>query len=108
MALIEVSDADFEEKVLQSEVPVLVDFWAPWCGPCHMMAPILEEFAGDFEGRVVVGKLNVDENREYANQYGITGIPTMILFAGGEPVEKIVGVTQKNDLAGQISKHLKE
>lgn len=106
MPVVEVNDGDFEEKILKSEIPALVDFWAPWCAPCHVMTPVLKEFADDFEGRVVVGKLNVEENQETAMKYEITGIPTMILFISGEAVEQIVGVTAKEELAAQVGSHL--
>ncbi|MDH5561746.1 MAG: thioredoxin [Deltaproteobacteria bacterium] len=85
------SDADFEEKVLKSGAPVLVDFWAEWCGPCKMIAPFLEELAGEYKGKLTIGKLNVDDNSQYASQYGVRSIPTLILFKNGEQVDMVVG-----------------
>jgi thioredoxin 1 len=97
---------NFESDVLESATPVLVDFWAPWCGPCKAIAPVIEELAGDFDGKVKIGKINVDDNQQLAGQYGIRGIPTVMLFKGGEPVDSFVGLQQKADLAAAIEKHL--
>ena len=101
MAL-EITDANFEETVLKSTKPVLVDFWAAWCGPCRMVAPIIEELATDFDGKAVVGKVNVDDEQEIAAKYGIRNIPTILFFKGGEIVDKNVGVAPKADLAKKI------
>ena len=90
---IEVTDADFQNVVLESDVPVLVDFWAPWCGPCKMAAPVLEKIAGEYEGQLKVCKVNVDDERQIATQYGIMSIPTMFLFNDGQPADQITGVT---------------
>ena len=90
---IEVTDADFQSVVLESDVPVLVDFWAPWCGPCKMAAPVLEKIAGEYEGQLKVCKVNVDDERQIATQYGIMSIPTMFLFNNGQPTDQITGVT---------------
>ena len=90
---IEVTDADFQNVVLESDVPVLVDFWAPWCGPCKMAAPVLEKIAGEYEGQLKVCKVNVDDERQTATQYGIMSIPTMFLFNNGQPTDQITGVT---------------
>lgn len=100
---IEISDSEFEEKVLKSEVPVLVDFWAPWCGPCRMVAPVLEELASEHAGELVVAKVNVDNNNEHASRYGVQGIPTMILFSGGEVVDRVVGAAPKAALQQRLS-----
>lgn len=106
MAAMELNAANFEEKVLKSEKPVLVDFWAVWCGPCGMMSPIVDEIAAEQEGRLVVGKLNCDESMELAQSYGITGIPAFLLFKGGEVVEKVMGAMPKGELLAAIEKHL--
>jgi len=90
---IEVTDADFQSEVLESDVPVLVDFWAPWCGPCKMAAPVLEKVAGEYEGQLKVCRVNVDDERQTATQYGIMSIPTMFLFKDGQLADQITGVT---------------
>ena len=92
---IEVTDANFDEVVLKSEKPVLVDFWAAWCGPCRMLAPTVEELSTDFEGKAVVAKVDVDANQEFAAKYGVRNIPTILIFKGGEVVDKQVGVAPK-------------
>tara|TARA_B100000768_G_C11255647_1_gene366268 strand:+ start:932 stop:1249 length:318 start_codon:yes stop_codon:yes gene_type:complete len=101
MAL-EITSANFEETVLKSEKPVLVDFWAEWCGPCRMVGPIVDELHTDYEGKAVVGKVNVDDQQEIAAQYGIRNIPTILFFKNGEMVDKNVGVAPKADLAKKI------
>ena len=102
---IEISDSTFEDEVLEAEGPILVDFWAEWCGPCKVIGPVVEELAGEFEGRVRVGKLDVDANPNAMNAYQVFSIPTLILFKDGEPVERIVGVTSKAKLAQAMEKH---
>lgn len=96
--LVEITDANFEEQVANSETPVLVDFWAEWCGPCRMLAPTIEELASEYAGKVIVGKLNTDENRDVAVKFGISAIPTLILFKGGEVAQKLVGMSPKKDI----------
>ena len=103
---VEVTDATFENSVINSETPVLVDFWAEWCGPCKMIAPILDELSTEMEGQVVIGKLDVDANPSTAMSYGVMSIPTLLLFKGGEPVERIVGYNPKPQLVGKIQPHL--
>ncbi len=100
------SDAGFEEEVLKSDLPVLVDFWAPWCGPCKMISPIVEQIGDDYEGRLKVGKVNVDDNPQVATQLGIRGIPTLILFKEGQAVEQIIGAVPKAQITEKIDKHL--
>ncbi|MFH0872031.1 MAG: thioredoxin [bacterium] len=100
--VIGLSQASFEAEVLKSMGAVLVDFWAEWCGPCKMIAPIVEELAQDYQGRLKVCKLNVDEEREIAANYGIRSIPTLILFKGGKPVEQIIGALPKSALKSKI------
>ena len=94
MAL-QIADASFDEVVLKSDKPVLVDFWATWCGPCRMLGPVIEELATEYEGRVVVGKVDVDNNQEFAAKYGVRNIPTVLVFKDGEVVGRQVGVAPK-------------
>ncbi|MCE3075761.1 thioredoxin [Chryseobacterium gwangjuense] len=105
MAL-EITDSSFQDTVLNSDKPVLVDFWAVWCGPCRTLGPIIEEVATDFEGKAVVGKVDVDNNQEISMQYGIRNIPTVLIFKNGEVVDKLVGVTPKEVIAEKLSAHL--
>ncbi len=103
---VEVTKDSFQEEVLGAETPVLVDFWAEWCGPCKMIAPIVDELATEHQGALKVAKLDADTNQEVLMQYGIMGIPTLILFKGGQEVERIVGYKPKEDLMAKISPHL--
>ena len=96
--LIEFTDDNFDAEVLKSHIPVLVDFWAEWCGPCKMIGPIVEEIAGDYAGKVKVGKVNVDFNNQVAMQYGIRGIPALLVFKGGAVANQIVGAVPKNNI----------
>lgn len=97
--VLEITDDNFEAEVLQSDQPVLLDFWAEWCMPCRMLAPIVDELAGEYEGKAKIGKIDTDANREVTMKYGINAIPTVIVFKGGEPVKKFVGMTNKQDMS---------
>ena len=99
---IQITDANFEQEVLKSALPVLVDFWAPWCGPCRMLGPVIEELAGEYAGRVKICKLNTDEAQDTAGKYQISAIPTILLFKGGKMVQQLVGLQPKEE----IKKHL--
>lgn len=103
---LQVSENTFEQDVINSSSPVLVDFWAAWCGPCHMIAPILEELSNEYQGRLRVAKVNVDENPETQKRFGIRGIPTLLLFDEGELKEQVVGVQTKSQLIGLIEKYV--
>lgn len=100
------TDANFKNEVLESEQPLLVDFWAAWCGPCRMVAPVVDEVAAEYAGKLKVGKVNVDENRQTAMDYGVMSIPTLIVFKNGEAAERIVGYQTKQQLAATLSKHI--
>ena len=100
------TEDNWKEEVVGSDTPVLVDFWAPWCGPCRIIAPIIEELAEEFEGKLKVGKLNTDENPNIAMQYGIRAIPTVILFKNGEVVDTRIGVQPKDSLKQMVMSHL--
>ena len=104
--VIELTDADFDETIHKADVPVLVDFWAPWCGPCKMMAPIIEEVAKEYKEKAKVCKLNTDEARDSAMEFGISAIPTLILFKAGQVQKKWVGLTSKKDLLAAIDELL--
>jgi thioredoxin 1 len=105
-AAAEVTDKSFEQEVLKSDVLVLVDFWAPWCGPCRMVAPVVEEIAGQYEGQIKVVKLNTDDNPQVASQYGIRSIPTLMIFKDGQKVDMVVGAVPKTTLANTLEKYL--
>jgi thioredoxin 1 len=101
-AIIHISDENFEQEVLKSDTPVLVDFWAEWCAPCRMIAPIVDDLANEYQGRVKIAKVDVDKCANVSTQYAVTSIPTLILFKSGQPVEKIVGAVSKNKLKGLV------
>ncbi|MFB2891413.1 thioredoxin [Aerosakkonemataceae cyanobacterium BLCC-F50] len=105
-AAAQVTDSTFDEEVVESDVPVLVDFWAPWCGPCRMVAPVVDEIAEQFAGQVKVVKVNTDENPNVASKYGIRSIPTLMIFKGGAKVDMVVGAVPKTTLAQTLEKHL--
>lgn len=101
--IVNTSDAAFEQDVLKSDVPVLLDFWAPWCGPCKMIAPVLDEVAAEFEGKLKVVKINVDENQQVPGQFGVRGIPTLMVFKNGESVATKVGALGKSQLVAFVN-----
>ena len=103
MAL-EITDSNFEETVLKSDKPVMVDFWAAWCGPCRMVGPIIDELSEEYEGKAIIGKIDIDSNQQYAAQFGVRNIPTVLVFKDGELVDRKVGVSSKNDYAQAIDK----
>jgi len=103
---LEITDETFKQEVVDADKPVLVDFWAPWCGPCRIVGPVLAEIANEQEERVKVVKINVDENQQYAGQLKVFNIPTMILYKGGEPVDTIVGALPKQQILDRIEPHL--
>lgn len=102
----EFTDGNFESEVLTSSEPVLVDFWAAWCGPCRMIAPVIDELADAYEGKAKIGKLNVDENRQTASNFGVMSIPTLLIFKNGQPVERVVGYKNKEQLSEILDKNL--
>ena len=103
---IPVTDQTFEEEVLKSEIPVLVDFWAEWCGPCKIIAPILDELSTEYEGKLKIAKVDVDSNAQKAGEYGVRGIPTLLIFKSGEPADQVVGAVPKATLKARIDKVL--
>lgn len=106
VSIVELSDSVFDSEVLQSEKPVLVDFWAPWCGPCRALAPVIDEISNDFSETVKVGKVNVDENPEISMKYGIRSIPTLIVFKNGEVFEQVIGAVPKSEIEKVLEKAL--
>ncbi|MGB2868011.1 MAG: thioredoxin [Bacteroidota bacterium] len=106
MKAIEVTDSTFQNEVMKSDKPVLVDFWAEWCGPCKMIGPVVEELANEYDGRLKVGKVDVDANQQISMQLGIRSIPTLLIFKGGRVVEQIVGAVPKRTLVEKVTKHL--
>lgn len=107
-SVLHVTDAEFDETVIKSDSPVLVDYWAEWCGPCRMIAPVLDEIAKEYTGRLTVAKLNIDENPETPQRYGVRGIPTLMLFKGGEVEATKVGALSKSQLADFIDKNIEK
>jgi thioredoxin 1 len=103
---LEITDTIYQQEVINADKPVLVDFWAPWCGPCRIVGPVLAEIAEEQDARVKIVKVNVDENQQYAGQLGVFNIPTMVLYKGGQPVEKIVGALPKQQILDRIEPHL--
>ena len=103
---LEVNDSNFEAEVKNSDVPVLVDFWAPWCGPCRKISPIIDDLAAEFEGKVKVVKVNTDENLKITQEFSISGIPSILIFKKGEAVERLVGLMQKSQLVANLEKHI--
>jgi thioredoxin 1 len=103
---IELTDSNFDQKISSSEVPVLVDYWAEWCGPCKMVGPILEELANDFEGKIVIGKVDVDTNKDSAAKQKVMSIPTLVLFKNGQPVDQRIGALTKNQLEEFINQYI--
>jgi len=103
---IDINDTNFEQEVLNSEVPVVVDFWAPWCGPCRKLGPILDEISSEFDGKVKFVKVNTDENLKTAKDYSISGLPSLLVFKNGKALERLVGLMPKSTIISNIEKHL--
>jgi len=106
MQPIEITDSNFDAEVSKSDLPVLIDFWAVWCGPCKMVAPIVEELAKDYDGRAKIGKLDVDNNQQTAIKFGIRSIPTLLIFKNGQVVDTIIGSVPKGSIAEKLNAHL--
>jgi thioredoxin 1 len=105
-SVLEFTDANWKSEVLESPVPVLVDFWAPWCGPCRTLAPTIEKLAGEYQGKIKIGKMDVDSNSATPMRYKVTGIPTLLVFKGGQVVEQLVGYRPKDAIAQALNKHI--
>ena len=103
---VEITDANFEQEVTKSELPVLIDFWAVWCGPCKMIAPFVEELAGEYEGKIKIGKVDVDSNPQISMNYGIRSIPTLLIFKDGKVVDQIIGAVPKQAIAAKLDSQL--
>nr|QCI06232.1 Thioredoxin [Dicranema revolutum] len=108
MSVSEVIDGSFDKEVISASLPVLVDFWAPWCGPCRMVAPVIDTIAQEYKGKIKVVKINTDQNPTIATQYGIRSIPTLMLFIDGEKIDTVVGAVPKTTLSSTLKKYLKE
>src|SRR5262249_49375217 len=106
MPALHLTEKNFDEEVLKSKIPVMVDFWAEWCGPCRVIAPIVEELSGEYSGKLKIAKLNVDEAQDVAMKYSVMSIPTLIFFKGGKPVDQVVGAMSKDHLVTQIKRNL--
>ncbi len=104
--IVEVVDSEFDQQVMESSIPVLIDFWAPWCGPCRALAPVVEEISKDYEGKVKVGKINVDENPEVTMKFSIRSIPTLIVFKNGEVKQQIIGAVPKSEIEKALDESL--
>jgi len=106
MKPLEFTDLNFDTEVLKSDVPVLIDFWAVWCGPCRLIAPVIEELAGEYQGKAKIGKLDVDNNQQSAINYGVRSIPTLLIFKGGKVVDTIIGAVPKANIVQKLNSHL--